>query len=167
MVQNTFLDELATIEVLLWLKKGFQRWVCSWKKGLRRAKVDLYEVFIQQIDTMNMVMFYPSIDNFILLVACIHEQCFVHFVYFIVDVYLRFYFLHIIECHLFAIVSSFPTSILFFPCTLFLNFQHPPFPYFFPFPSQNDIWQLFHVIVSFHLQKSYFFPLRNQRFVFH
>ncbi len=160
MVQNTFLDELATIEVLLWLKKGFQRWVCSWKKGLRRAKVDLYEVFIQQIDTMNMVMFYPSIDNFILLVACIHEQCFVHFVYFIVDVYLRFYFLHIIECHLFAIVSSFPTSILFFPCTLFLNFHNPPLlpPLRFSFPIPKWHLATFSCDCFFSSSKKLFFP---------
>ncbi len=99
-------------------------------------KLICMEVFIQQIDTINMVIFHPFIDNFILLVACIHEQCFMHFVYFIVDVYLRFYFLHIIECHLFAIVSSFPTSILFFSCTLFLNF-HPPLTFFLSHPKMT------------------------------
>jgi hypothetical protein len=42
---------------------------------------------------------------------------------------------------------------------IFLMYPFPqlsPSPYFFLFPSQNDIWQLFHVIVSFILGKAIF-----------
>ncbi len=92
---------------------------------------------------------YSSIYRHLWFLWSIHEQCFVHSISFIVDIYIRFSFIHVVNFLFLATPFSFFLScfysfphhfqLLFFLHSLFFHSSLCPFPPHFSLWTNNNM----------------------------